>query len=130
MLAQPSSPAGAETFAAPWPSQPDWWTHATTDWVAAHERAHGVCVAIAAECQALAGRRLEKDLHLLQEFASAKAPVGAWNAWCRFWQTATEDYGAECSTLAKLTASSIPTASVPAAAESLGPTPVVPPKAA
>jgi len=31
----------------------------------------------------------------------------------RFWQTAAEDYGAEYSTIAKLTACSIPTASVP-----------------
>jgi hypothetical protein len=76
--------------------------------------AHRMSVAIAAERQMFAGRRLGKDVLLLQEPTPAKAPVGVWNAWYRFWQTATEDYGAERSTLAKLTAGSIATASVPA----------------
>jgi len=64
------------------------------------------------ECQCFTGRRLEKDLHLLQELTSSKAPDEVWNAWARFWQTAAEDYGIEYSTIAKLAASSIPATSV------------------
>jgi Phasin protein len=112
MRAQPSTSADAETFAALWPSQPDWWTHAATGCVAAHESAYRVCVQIAAQCQAFSGRRLQKDLHLLPEISSVKDPDEVWNAWSRFWQTAAEDFGAEYSTIAKLTASSMPTASV------------------
>jgi len=103
MRAQPSTSEDPETFIGFWP----------TGWVAANESAHRACVEIAAECQTFAGRRLEKDLHLLQDVISAKAPVAIWNVWFRFWQTAAEDYGAEYSTIAKLTACSIPTASVP-----------------
>jgi len=98
MCAQPSTSKDPETFTAFWPSQPDWWTHATPGWLAANEGAHRACVEIAAECQSFAGRRLEKDLHLLQELTSAKAPDEVWNAWSRFWRTAAEDYGAEYST--------------------------------
>jgi len=112
MCAQPSTSKDPETFTAFWPSQPDWWTHATPGWLAANEGAHRACVEIAAECQSYTGRRLEKDLHLLQELTSAKAPDEVWNAWSRFWRTAAEDYGAEYSTIAKLAASSIPSASM------------------
>jgi len=113
MRAQPSTSKDPPTLTAFWPSQPDWWTHATTGWAAANESAHRVCVEIAAEWQSFAGRRLEEDLHLLQELTSAKAPEEAWNAWSQFWQKAAEDYGTEYSTLAKLAAGSIPTSSVP-----------------
>jgi hypothetical protein len=82
MHAERSTSADRQTFAASWPSQPDWWTHATTDWVAVNERAHRVCVA---ECQTFAGRRLEKVSHLLRELTSAKAPVEVWSAWHQFW---------------------------------------------
>jgi Phasin protein len=105
MRAQPSTSEDPQTSAGPWPSQPGWWTHATMGWVAANESAHRACVEIAAECQTFAGRRLEKDVHLLQDLISAKAPAEVWNAWSRFWQTAAEDYGAEYSTIAKLAAS-------------------------
>jgi hypothetical protein len=111
MRARPSTFAGAETFVAIWPSHPDWWSHATTDGIAANECAHRACVAIAAQTQTFAGRRLETDTHVLQELTSAKAPVEVWNARYRFWQRATEDYGAEWSMLAKLIAGSIPMAS-------------------
>ena len=102
MRAQPSTSEDPEMFIGFWP----------TGWVAANDSAHRACVEIALECQTFAGRRLEKDLHLLQDVISAKAPVAIWNAWLQFWQTAAEDYGAEYSAIAKLAASSIPTASV------------------
>jgi hypothetical protein len=106
MRAQPSISRDLETSTAYGPTQPDWWTHATTGWVPANESAHRACVKIAAECQTFAGRRLQEDLHLLQELSCAKAPDEVWNAWSRFWQTAAEEYGAEYSTIAKLAASS------------------------
>jgi len=56
---------------------------------------------------------MKVHMHLPHDLISAKAPVEVWNAWFRFWQTAAEEYGAEYSTIAKLTASSIPTASMP-----------------
>jgi len=97
MCAQPSTSKDPKTFTAFWPSQPDWWTHATTGWLAANEGAHRACVEIA-RMPELRRPAARKGLASLQELTSAKAPDEVCNAWSRFWQTAAEDYGAEYST--------------------------------
>jgi hypothetical protein len=112
MCAQLSTSSDRKTLIAFWPSQADWLTQATTGWVAVNESAHRVCMEFSAECQSFAGRRLEEDLHLLQELTSASAPDEVWNAWSRFWQQAAKDYSAEYSIIAKLAAGSIPATSV------------------
>jgi hypothetical protein len=60
------------------------------------------------EWQTFVGRRINEDLHLLQEFSAAKAPDEVWNTWFRFWQKAVEDYGAECSAMARIAAGFLP----------------------
>jgi hypothetical protein len=75
MRAQPSTSEHRQTSISPWPLPRDWSTHAKMGWVAANASAHRACVEIAAECQTFAGRRLEKDVHLLQDLISAKARV-------------------------------------------------------
>jgi hypothetical protein len=54
------------------------------------------------------GRRFNEDFHLLQELSGSKAPDEVWNAGCRFWRKAAEDYGAEYAAVAKLAARFIP----------------------
>jgi hypothetical protein len=44
----------------------------------------------------------------MQQVCAAKAPDEVWNVWLWFWQKAVEDYGAECSAMAKLAAGFVP----------------------
>ena len=77
--------------------QPDW------DWLrVANARLQDGFVATSAEWQAFVGRRVEEDLHLLEELAAAKAPEALWSAYQEFWQKAFEDYWNEYLTLSQL----------------------------
>jgi hypothetical protein len=56
---------------------------------------------MATEWQVFIDRRFNEDLRLLQEFFAAKTSEDVWNAWCRFWQKAAEDYNTEYAAIAK-----------------------------
>src|SRR5215470_13877336 len=104
MRVQPSIAKDSRTLAFSWPSLSDWCTPAMTSWAAANESAHRACVELAADWQGFVSGRLNEDLHLFQKLSAAKAPEEVWNAWFRFWQKATGDYGAEYAAIANLAA--------------------------
>ena len=60
------------------------------------------CVELSSEWQAFVGHRVQEDLHLLQEFASAEASAEMGSAYCRFCQKAVEDYPAAYGQMIKL----------------------------
>jgi hypothetical protein len=84
-------------------SIPDWWTTALRVWVTANSNLHQTGLHFRGEWQAFVGRRLNEDFGLLQRISTANAPGDVWNA-RSFWQKGAEDYAAECSVMARLTA--------------------------
>jgi hypothetical protein len=71
-------------------------------WASAISRLHNSFVIMSDEWQAFMGRRMNEDLHLWQELASAKTPHAIWSAYSGFRQKAVEDYRKEYATLAKI----------------------------
>jgi hypothetical protein len=92
MRVEPSDGGKSAATAHARPSLFDWWTMASP-W-ALSEKLCKNYFELTSEWQAFVGHRLQEDLHLLQELASAKATDGMWNAYCRFWRKAVEDYAA------------------------------------
>src|SRR5262245_49400954 len=73
------------------------------DWLRlANVRCYDGCVAISDEWLAFLGRRVEEDLQLGEELASAPGPEALWAAYRKFWQKAFEDYRHECLKLGQL----------------------------
>jgi hypothetical protein len=85
---------------APVGSLSDWWPM-VSPW-ALSESLRQNCVELNSAWQAFVGHRVQEDLHLLQELASAKATAEMWSAYCRFWQKAVEDYAAAYGQMIKL----------------------------
>jgi hypothetical protein len=108
MRFQPLIAEDSGSLASFWLSVSDWCTPAMTSWASANESAHRAWVDLVAEWQIFVGHRLNEDLRLFQELSAAKAPEEVWNAWSRFWQKASGDYGAEYSAITKRAACFMP----------------------
>ena len=99
MRVQPSNASKSASTAPGWPLS-DCWTMASP-W-ASSDNLRQSCVELNSEWQSFVGHRVQEDLHLLQELASAKASAEMWSAYCRFWQKAVEDYAAAYGQMIKL----------------------------
>jgi hypothetical protein len=77
MRVQPSNDSKSACTAPGWPLS-DWWTMASP-W-APSDNLRQSCVELSSEWQAFVGHRVQEDLHLLQELASAKATAEMWSA--------------------------------------------------
>ena len=99
MRVQPSNASKSASTAPGWPLS-DCWTMASP-W-ASSDNLRQSCVELNSEWQSFVGHRVQEDLHLLQEFASAEASAEMGSAYCRFCQKAVEDYPAAYGQMIKL----------------------------
>jgi len=88
MRVQPCNESKSAGTARAWP-QSEWSMN--SPWALA-EVLRQSCGELNCKWQAFVGHRIQEDLHLLQELASAKAISEICSVYWRFWQTAVEDY--------------------------------------